>query len=62
MFVDVIVKYKDKPERCTATIGMDSNYLDNVQQDFVDYPDLEYIRLEMPTYWRNKLNEQGNSN
>ena len=43
MFVDVIVKYKDEPkERVTATIGMDSNYLNNVQQDFVDYPDLEY--------------------
>lgn len=62
MFVDVIVKYKGEPERVTATIGQDSNYLNNVQQDFVDYPDLEYIRLELSTYWRNKLNEQGNSN
>ena len=62
MFVDVIVKYKGEPERVTATIGQDSNYLKNVQQDFVDYPDLEYIRLELSTYWRNKLNEQGNSN
>ena len=45
-----------------ATIGMDSNYLNNVQQDFVDCPDLEYIRLELSTYWRNKRDEQGNSN
>tara|TARA_A200000159_G_scaffold156191_1_gene170832 strand:- start:494 stop:694 length:201 start_codon:yes stop_codon:yes gene_type:complete len=59
MFVDVIVKYKDESkERVTATIGMDSTYLHNVQQDFVDYPELEYIRLEMSTYWRNKLNEE----
>lgn len=62
MFVDVIVKYKGEPERVTATIGQDSNYLNNVQQDFVDYPDLEYIRLELSTYWRNKRDEQGNSN
>ncbi len=62
MFVDVVVKYKGKTERVTATIGQDSNYFDNIQQDFVDYPDLEYIRLELSTYWRNKRDEQGNSN
>ena len=57
MFVDVIVKYKDEPELNTATIGKDSTYLDNIQQDFLDYPDLEYIRLELSTYWRNKRDE-----
>jgi hypothetical protein len=58
MFVDVIVKYKGESERVTATIGQDSNYLHNVQQDFVNYPDLEYIRLELSTYWRNKRDEE----
>jgi hypothetical protein len=61
MFVDVIVKYKDQPERNVATIGQDSKYLDNVQQDFVDYPDLEYIRLELSTYWRQKRDERTKS-
>ena len=57
MFVDVIVKYKGESERCTATIGQDSTYLDNIQKDFLDYPELEYIRLEMSTYWRQKRDE-----
>ncbi len=57
MFVDVIIKYKDQPERVTATIGEGSNYLDNIQKEFVAYPDLEYIRLEMSTYWRQKREE-----
>ena len=58
MFVDVIVKYKGESERVTATIGQDSTYLHNIQQDFVDYPDLEYIRIELSTYWRNKRDEE----
>jgi len=62
MFVDVIVKYKGHTERNTATIGQDSTYLHNIQQDFLDYPDLEYIRLELSTYWKNKRDEQRNSN
>lgn len=61
MFVDVIVKYKDRAyERNIATIGRDSSYLDDVVEKFEGNHDLEYIKLELSTYWRNKLEDKRN--
>ena len=63
MFFDVIAKYTDeRTERIIANIGTDSNYLHEIQQEFIDNPKLEYVRIELSTYWRNKRDEQGNSN
>ena len=41
---------------------MESEYLFTLQQDFFNNPKLDYIKIELSTYWRNKRNEQGNSN
>ena len=63
MFFDVVAKYTDEPkERVIATIGMESEYLFTLQQDFFNNPKLDYIKIELSTYWRNKRDEQGNSN
>ena len=63
MFFDVVAKYTDEPkERVIATIGMESEYLFTLQQEFFNNPKLDYIKIELSTYWRNKRNEQGNSN
>ena len=59
MFVDVIVKYKDDTERNIATIGRDSNYLSDVVRRFEDDHNLEYMKLELSTFWRNKLKQKG---
>ena len=55
MFVDVIVKYKGEAERNIATIGRDSNYLSDVVRRFEGDLDLEYMKLELSTYWKSKL-------
>ena len=57
MFVDVIVKHKGETERNIATIGRDSDYLEDVAKRFENNHDLEYIKLELSTFWRNKLKE-----
>ena len=66
MFVDVVAKYTDeRKERIIATIGMESDYLHDIQQEFFNNPEdaqLEYIKIELSTYWRNKRDEQRNSN
>ena len=43
MFVDVIVKHKGETERNIATIGRDSDYLEDVAKRFENNHDLEYI-------------------
>jgi len=63
MFFDVVAKYTDEPkERIIATIGTDSTYLHEMQQEFITNCKLDYIKIELSTYWRNKRDEQGNSN
>ena len=63
MFFDVVAKYTDElTERIIANIGTDSNYLHEIQQEFIDNPKLDYVKIELSTYWRNKRDEQGNSN
>ena len=57
MFVDVIVKHKDSAERNVATIGKDSDYLHDVAGRFQYDSNLEYIKLTLSTYWRNKQEE-----
>jgi len=63
MFFDVVAKYTDeRKERVIATIGMESEYLFTIQQEFFNNPKLDYIKVELSTYWRNKRDEQRNSN
>ena len=63
MFFDVIAKYTDeRSERLMAYIGTESTRLLEIQHELIDNPKLEYVRLELSTYWRNKRDEQGNSN
>jgi hypothetical protein len=57
MFVDVIVKHKGETERNIATIGRPSDYLEDVAKRFENNHDLEYIKLQLSTFWRNKLKE-----
>ena len=57
MFVDVIVKHKGETERNIATIGRVSDYLEDVAKRFENNHDLEYIKLELSTFWRSKLKE-----
>ena len=59
MFFDVIAKYTDeRTERIIANIGTDSNYLHEIQQEFIDNPKLEYVKIELSTYWRQKRDER----
>ena len=63
MFFDVIAKYTDESsERLMAYIGTESTRLLEIQHELIDNHKLEYVRLELSTYWRNKRDEQGNSN
>jgi hypothetical protein len=62
MFFDVVAKYTDeRTERIIANIGTDSNYLHEIQQEFIDNPKLEYVKIELSTYWRNKRDERTKS-
>ena len=62
MFFDVVAKYTDeRKERIIATIGTDSNYLHEIQQEFIDNPKLDYVKIELSTYWRNKRDERTKS-
>ena len=65
MFVDVVAKYTDeRKERIIATIGMESDYLHAIQQEFfnnLEDAQLEYIKIELSTYWRNKRDERTKS-
>ena len=59
MFFDVVAKYTDeRTERIIANIGTDSNYLHEIQQEFIDNPKLEYVKIELSTYWRQKRDER----
>lgn len=59
MFYDVVVKYQDEPkERIAITCGADSSCLKHLTAYFENNTKLEYIKLEMSTFWRNK-NEHG---
>ena len=62
MFFDVVAKYTDeRTERIIANIGTDSNYLHEIQQEFIDNPKLEYVKIELSTYWRQKRDERTKS-
>jgi len=62
MFFDVIAKYTDeRTERIIANIGTDSNYLHEIQQEFIDNPKLDYVKIELSTYWRQKRDERTKS-
>ena len=59
MFFDVVAKYTDeRKERIIATIGMESDYLHAIQKEFLDNPKLDYVKVELSTYWRNKRDEE----
>lgn len=59
MFFDIVAKYTDeRKERIIATIGMESEYLFTIQQEFFNNPKLDYIKVELSTYWRNKRDEE----
>ena len=63
MFFDVVAKYTDeRKERIIATIGMESDYLHAMQQEFINNPKLEYVKIELSTYWRQKRDAKRNSN
>ena len=63
MFFDVIAKYTDEDsERLMAYIVTESTRLLEIQDELIDNPKLEYLRVDLSTYWRNKRDEQGNSN
>ena len=62
MFFDVIAKYTDESsERLMAYIGTESTRLLEIQNELIDNPKLEYVRLELSTYWRNKRDERTKS-
>ena len=47
MTYNIVAKYKDeKAERVIANIGGDSEYLRNIQDEFLYNPNLEYMRIE----------------
>ena len=47
MTYNIVAKYRDEEaERVTANIGGDSEYLRNIQDEFLYNPNLEYIRIE----------------
>jgi len=59
MFFDIVAKYTDeRKERIVATIGMESDYLHAIQQEFINNCKLDYIKIELSTYWRNKRDER----
>ena len=62
MFFDVTAKYTDESsERLMAYIGTESTRLLKIQHELIDNPKLEYVRLELSTYWRNKRDERTKS-
>ena len=62
MFFDVIAKYTDeRNERLMAYIGTESTRLLEIQNELIDNPKLEYVRLELSTYWRIKRDERTKS-
>ena len=67
MFYDVVTKYKGEKPRVTWTFGSDTSVIVNNDTlkdllSMIDNNNCEYVRLELSTYWRNKRDEQGNSN
>ena len=63
MFFDVTAKYTDESsERLMAYIGTESTRLLEIQHELIDNPKLEYVKIELSTYWRQKRDEQRNSN
>ena len=59
MFFDIVAKYtNERKERIIATIGMESDYLHAIQKEFLDNPKLDYVKVELSTYWRNKRDEE----
>jgi len=62
MFFDVIAKYTDESsERLMAYIGTESTRLLEIQHELIDNPKLEYVRIELSTYWRSKRDEHTKS-
>jgi len=54
MIFDVVVKYYDETkERISATVGNESRYCEDILGMFEE-TNLEYIRIEPSTYWKNK--------
>ena len=54
MIFDVVVKYYDETkERISATVGNESKYCEDILGMFEE-TNLEYIRIEPSTYWKNK--------
>jgi len=57
VFYDIVTKYSDEPnERIKATVGSESRYCEDILGMF-DEPKLEYIRIELSTFWKNKRDE-----
>jgi len=54
VFYDIVTKYSDEPnERIKATVGSESGYCEDILGMF-DEPKLEYIRIELSTFWKSK--------
>ena len=58
LFYDVTVKYMDEPkERITWTVGRQSNASIEDLFSMFDNPNLEYLRIELSPFWRQKRDE-----
>ena len=58
LFYDVTVKYTDElKERITWTVGRQSNASIEDLFSMFDNPNLEYLRIELSPFWRQKGDE-----
>lgn len=58
MFYDVTTKYKGEKPRVTWTFGSDTNATLEDLLTILEDKDCEYVKLELPTYWRSKRDER----
>ena len=62
IFFDVTVKfYDERKERLYMSFGWDGNGHVRTLQEFLEMFDngnLDYVKVHMSTYWRNKLHEE----
>ena len=58
MFYDVTTKYKDDVPKVTWTFGRSSGASMQDLIKMMDDPELEYIKISMSAFWRNKRDEK----
>jgi len=61
MFYDVTTKFKDEPPRVTWTFGSDTNATLEDLLSILEDKDCEYVKIELPKYWRSKRDERTKS-